>query len=156
VFAFTHERIQQLDLTGTGEYSLGKYIACEAIVTRMPNLTKLALNIEPDVKYVPALINMIKGLTSLQLLTIPPFFDMSSIIAFLSALQGLKELRILSPQSGHSVKTLEYHRDAVSVYFPVLESLTISCSYEATSALFCHEISHLQHQQKINLLLGVS
>ncbi|KAK7453338.1 hypothetical protein VKT23_012017 [Stygiomarasmius scandens] len=145
VFAFTHERIQQFDLTDTGEYSLGKYIACEAIVTRMPNLTKLALNIEPDVKYVPALINMIKGLKSLQLLTIPPFFDMSSIIVFLSVLQGLKELRIFSPQNGRVVKTLKYHRDAASVYFPVLESLTIFCNYETTSALFCHEIPHLKH-----------
>ncbi|THU97552.1 hypothetical protein K435DRAFT_857498 [Dendrothele bispora CBS 962.96] len=83
-------------LGANSNYCPDKSITCEAIPTRMPKLTKLVLEIIPDEKYIPSLISIMEGLTSLQSRTISPFNNMSGIVSCLSGLQNLKELHILS------------------------------------------------------------
>ncbi|THU83351.1 hypothetical protein K435DRAFT_871363 [Dendrothele bispora CBS 962.96] len=143
MFAFAHDVVQELNLTDIQEHCPDKSITCEAILTRMPKLTKLVLEILPDEKYIPSLISIMEGLTSLQSLTISPFSNMSEIVSCLSGLQKLKELHILSGNRFINVHSPFSLRNSNSSYFSVLERITLSCAYQIASGFFCCEVPSL-------------
>ncbi|THU77073.1 hypothetical protein K435DRAFT_703199, partial [Dendrothele bispora CBS 962.96] len=112
------------------------------ILTRMPRLTKLTLNVEPDVKYIPSLTSTIEGLPFLQSLTISPFSNMSEIVSCLSGLQNLKELHVLSRNQLIISSPFSLHNSS-SPYFSALERITLSCTYQIASGFLCREIPSL-------------
>ncbi|KAK7435608.1 hypothetical protein VKT23_019560 [Stygiomarasmius scandens] len=137
--AFVHEDIQQLVLKDTGDYSLGKVITLETIPSCMPCLTELIVKLPTIEEYVLPLTNIVKGLKSLQSLTLPS--NGLKAVPSLFGLRKLKKLRILGNHGPFMASQLPRStgpgksRD----YFPALEALEIHCEYEAVSNLLCQE-----------------
>ncbi|KAK7435046.1 hypothetical protein VKT23_019854 [Stygiomarasmius scandens] len=143
---FMHERITTCRITALGNYSEGNIAFLETMRARMPNLTKLALELAARSEYVMPVATLVKGLSKITTLAIPPFPESSSIIAALSGLNNLERLDIGSG----SIEEVITHYNPIekkSGYFSSLTTLCLFCSYQTATNFFRNELPVLSEVQ---------